>query len=261
MPTNQTFYAGLYKLWALLWTISPAQYQKMMSEKYVDLPAEMQADVFEDVEKTLDKGLPTNTTKAKVKVLDLTVLDGYTDEVGFLLPCSTDKLVVLKSYEELYEQLVERNSGYVQHFSQERQKRPLVVPKRHVLLSGTPGIGKSCFLDFVLVKRLARRLPTAIQPWWCKGRGYFRFDNVGVHFFHTGFLYEEEPFWKDRSVWALVDDNPILEFCHQAYRDWLFLWTASPGKTSSSTWVKEVKADILYMDTWRWGEFCLLAER
>ena len=52
------------------------------------------------------------------------------------------------------------------------------------------------------------------------------------------------------SAWALIDDDPIDEFGWCEDRDWLCIWSASPEKLSSSTWQKEVNAEVLYLDSW-----------
>jgi len=56
---------------------------------------------------------------------------------------------------------------------------------------------------------------------------------------------------KDVSILALIDDHPLDDF---GVRDWTYIWLASPEKHRSSTWKKEMNAEVLYMDTWNWGE-------
>ena len=73
---------------------------------------------------------------------------------------------------------------------------------------------------YLLVRRLADGLTTAFQPYWLRRRGYLRFDKKGVEF----------------------------GWCED--RDWLCIWFASPEKLSSSTWQKEVNAEVLYLDSW-----------
>ena len=108
--------------------------------------------------------------------------------------------------------------------------------------------------DYLLVRRLADGQTTAFQPYWLRRRGYLRFDKKGVKFVRTNSMDEERGLCQDPSVWALIDDDPIDEFGWCEDRDWLCIWSASPEKLSSSTWQKEVNAEVLYLDSWTLGE-------
>ena len=104
--------------------------------------------------------------------------------------------------------------------------------------------------------RLAARKKTVMQPYWLKGQGYLRFDEEGVAFVPANSDNELEENCRNKTIWALLDDYPLAEFGDPRVYDWLFLWTASPRKHKSSTWQKEAKAELQYMDTWKWSEIC-----
>jgi hypothetical protein len=108
--------------------------------------------------------------------------------------------------------------------------------------------------DYFLLRRLADGLVTALQPYWLRRQGYLRFDSNGVTFVRANSMDETKAMCEDMSIWALIDDNPLDDFGSPPIRDWTYIWSASPEKYRSSTWGKEVNAEVLYMDAWNWEE-------
>lgn len=104
--------------------------------------------------------------------------------------------------------------------------------------------------DYLLVRRLADGLTTAFQPGWLLRQGYLRFDHNGVEFVRTNSRDEKKELCQDISIWALIDDYPIDEFWWCEVRDWICISSASPQEHSYSTWQKEARAEIHYLDPW-----------
>ncbi|VDB92015.1 unnamed protein product [Peniophora sp. CBMAI 1063] len=102
-----------------------------------------------------------------------------------------DVIVIRKEYEVLLKALSEEHGTS----SSERLARSGVV------ITGHPGTGKTAFLIYLLLLRLSRQQPTALQ---LNPEGYYIFDHRGVTY-HTSDTYGYDD--RMRACWALVDYN------------------------------------------------------
>ncbi|KAJ6519307.1 hypothetical protein C8R45DRAFT_806234 [Mycena sanguinolenta] len=92
------------------------------------------------------------------------------------------------------------------------------LQKRLFTITGHPGIGKTCFLLYLLLCRLERRLPTAIQ---ISGREFFIFDAHGATVHQTDISFQDITQAPDathlaivtrlESCWALCDINSAVK--------------------------------------------------
>ncbi|KAH9000046.1 hypothetical protein EDB92DRAFT_2079954 [Lactarius akahatsu] len=117
-----------------------------------------------------------------------------------------------------------------------------------VVVTGQPGIGKTCFLYYLLFRRLSERRPVALeQP------GFFIL-------FHEGGVYryplEADPRYLPDGTWALSDSNgepavaqPCSAFLTVSERKtaWL-IQTTSPVETRWKNWRKTCKAGMFVMN-------------
>jgi hypothetical protein len=76
------------------------------------------------------------------------------------LPCDADELLVRGAYREMYDVLVADQEGRMKHV---QAKRKIPVFKKFSLILGQPGIGKTWFLSYALVRRLLEGKPTIFQ--------------------------------------------------------------------------------------------------
>ena len=105
-----------------------------------------------------------------------------------------------------------------------------------------PYLGKSTFLFYLLLRRLERQLPTAIQLGL---NGYFIFNEGGA-VFHS--LSDESPALAE--CWALVDSNenvkqPCETFLNYA---WRVIQVSSPWPERWKEWLKQKMGRCMISD-------------
>ncbi|TPX47861.1 hypothetical protein SeLEV6574_g02414 [Synchytrium endobioticum] len=132
-----------------------------------------------------------------------------------------------------------------------QEKKMLVMPSRAVV--GSPGIGKSVFLVYVLIERLLAGKPTALQ---FEPDGYYYFNVSGVKFYAQAV---ECPSSYENPTWALADSNedvaiPCVGFRRSSFA--VIVQATSPRVARYKSWVKhrEVNNGIYYMNNWTWEE-------
>ncbi|KAA8894705.1 hypothetical protein FN846DRAFT_894844 [Sphaerosporella brunnea] len=164
---------------------------------------------------------------------------------SMVLPCGTKRILVLEDYRTLYDIISQRNES----FNDEWDTTIYNEPSRHMVISGNPGIGKSCFLSYCLLRRLSERERTVFM---CQGDTAmcYTFDEQGVQ--HVPI---EEAADMGRDVWCLADDTPPV----QLYRtkEWMIVHAASPAHKYKE-WSKYARAECFYMDLWSWTELVML---
>ncbi|KAH9000060.1 hypothetical protein EDB92DRAFT_460114 [Lactarius akahatsu] len=117
-----------------------------------------------------------------------------------------------------------------------------------VVVTGQPGIGKTCFLYYLLFRRLSERRPVALEQ-----RDFFIL-------FHEGGVYRyplnADPKYFPAGTWALSDSNgepavaqPCSAFLTVSERKtaWL-IQTTSPVETRWKNWRKTCKAGMFVMN-------------
>ena len=104
--------------------------------------------------------------------------------------------------------------------------------------------GKTLFLLYLLLYRLERRLPTAVQ---FNPDEFILFDEEGASVGHCSGL---NAFEIPSDCWALCDSNsttpsPCTAFRKAGVR---IILTSSPRPAMSKGWIEECRAEIIVMD-------------
>jgi len=170
------------------------------------------------------------------------------------LPCRADELLVRKAYEEMYDILLKAQK--------DRRKYPeeKCIPDKEkiILILGQPGIGKTWFLSYVLVRRLLEGKPTIFQVG--KNRGsdgrhtaaaHYLINGNGVCLVDEGLLDSESD---NAGIWVLADQRPIGAPENAENHRWLVVVTSSPRKENYHYLVKEYMPRTFYLPTWDWHE-------
>ncbi|KAI9464952.1 hypothetical protein BJY52DRAFT_1144826, partial [Lactarius psammicola] len=150
---------------------------------------------------------------------------GYSEPHGLLVRSEYD--VVLSMLNEDHNTAQERNCG-------------------GVVITGQPGIGKSCFLYYLLLHRLSEMTPVALQL-----LSYFVvFRDDGVY----RYPLDADPDYLPEGTWALSDSNdvakqPCTAFLGAAQLQcaWI-VQTASPLEERWKNWQKHRNADTFVMN-------------
>ena len=124
----------------------------------------------------------------------------------------------------------------------------------HLAHIGTkPNQGKSCFLFYILLRRLSERRPTALEL----DDIFVLFDDSGVKVRDSG---PAGHFALERGVWALTDSSatrtqPCVAFYRSGLKNaaWVVQAT-SPAREHWHQWQKELEAGHFVMDSFAWDE-------
>ncbi|KAI9446795.1 hypothetical protein H4582DRAFT_2070118 [Lactarius indigo] len=122
-----------------------------------------------------------------------------------------------------------------------------------VVVTGQLGIGKSCFLYYLLFCLLSKKKPVALQRF----NYFFVFQEDGV----SRYPFTTDPHHLPRGTWALSDSNnlPCPTFLEAA--SWGTAWiiqTASPLEQGWKKWKTQRSADIFVMDYFTIEEMTVL---
>ena len=113
--------------------------------------------------------------------------------------------------------------------------------------------GKSCFLFYILLRRLSERLPTVLDL----GDIFLLLDKTGVRAYDADIGGK---FALKKRVWALSDSNSITEWSCRAFlwsgnkRDALIVQTTFLEKKRWYQWAKERSASHFVMDCFTFDE-------
>ncbi|KAI0696938.1 hypothetical protein BC835DRAFT_1413996 [Cytidiella melzeri] len=160
-----------------------------------------------------------------------------------LFPCILETHVLIRDeYEQAYT-----------YIDEEHQRARLDVRGKSpsFVITGQPGNGKSTFLAYVLIKRLQRKLPTAVE---IAGSGYVLFGEPGV----VLYLGREKPCngrYKNLSdVWALSDSSPDNHIPCIAFRNShsVLIQATCPEQHRWHEWAKTPRVSVFIgrMDLW-----------
>jgi len=261
-------------LWKLVWQLGrrPDDYKKVVRMEPVPIPpCPRPIDALVTPQEVDLSPLVISAQHAlhEQRFIDLTAHPEYPKTTHALLLAS-DRIVILPAYTKLYERacyLNERYKAFVP--GGELGYQP---PPRHFVLTGIPGIGKyrsqtyipqirliiyigkSYAQSVLLFNRLAEGKITACQPFELARTGYYLFSNDGVKFITTGSSDEDRAMCENKDIWVLCDDDPLIEFNSYWTRDWMVVWTTSPGRLKESRWRKEQQGEVWAMAEWRWPE-------
>ncbi|KAI0297780.1 hypothetical protein B0F90DRAFT_868504 [Multifurca ochricompacta] len=120
-----------------------------------------------------------------------------------------------------------------------------------IIVSGHPGIGKTCFLFYLLLRSLCSGRPTALQV---RSTYYLLFEDTGVK------LYNHKSGSPPDGTWALVDSNeevtiPCKTFLRSCQTGTTYVvQTTSPKVDRWKSWRKHRNADLYFMDYFSWDE-------
>jgi len=135
---------------------------------------------------------------------------------------------------------------------------PIPHRKKIILIVGQPGIGKTWFLSYVLMRRLLEGKPTIFQAGRNSGGdGGF---TAAAHYFidmHGVRLMDNEQLDSDSDeagVWVLADQKPIGAQEMAKNQRWLVVVTSSPRPSNYKYIVKEYSPRMFYLPTWEWDE-------
>ena len=119
------------------------------------------------------------------------------------------------------------------------------------IFTGHPGIGKTCFLSYVLVERLLKAQPTVLQIGGDSDDYYhFLFDKLGVRPVLSG----DDDSLRDSAIWALTDQKPRGITSSFGCHNWLLVVTSSPRRENYKRVKKYCAAPLYYMPEWTWEE-------
>jgi hypothetical protein len=117
------------------------------------------------------------------------------------------------------------------------------------IFSGQPGIGKTCFLSYVLVERLLKARPTVLQVVDKDAFLHVLFNESGTHL-----VSSYNPSCTDSAIWALTDQTPRGVASNFDHHNWLVVTTSSPRRENYHHMKKHYSMPLYYMPVWTWEE-------
>ena len=187
-------------------------------------------------------------------------------EGAFLnLPCGLDELLVRDSYNGALRMMEDfeasRTPPSIRITKRKDDGTPYTVSRTNkgsrqkvdkaFIFTGLPGIGKTCFLSYVLVERLLKAQPTILQIGDDSDEySHFLFDKLGVR----PVLSCDDDSLQDSAIWALTDQKPRGLASRFDYHNWLVVVTSSPRRENYKRVKKYCAAPLYYMPEWTWEE-------
>lgn len=128
------------------------------------------------------------------------------------------------------------------------------IPEHSIVFSGHPGIGKTCFLSYILLERLLKSKPTVLQVDLSINKkfpahSHFLFDKHGVRIIRSS----GDQACMDQSIWALTDQTPWGVASMINLHKWTVIVTSSRLKIFKEL-VKHNNSPVYYMTLWSWEE-------
>ncbi|KAG9312715.1 hypothetical protein JVU11DRAFT_7142 [Chiua virens] len=173
-------------------------------------------------------------SQAKFDYIDL---GGYftTFRKFFVGALSVDKILIRQEYRDAFEEL-EKEAYY-----------------NGVCVTGQPGIGKTLFNIYILVKRLGEKKAVAMQ--FMNGQPMYALFQDTARFYSLDNIL---PLYEPPFVWVLCDSNDKVESPSGVFRgeqDRIrIIQTTSPKVSRWKEWTKQHGADIYVMDIWTENE-------
>ena len=200
-----------------------------------------------------------------LRMLSLRVGEEGLQDAVLQLPCGLTDLLVRGSYEGALRMMNDSEASRqlvtvdVEKTNDDGTTYTIRMPipgtrqkvNRAFIFSGHPGIGKTCFLSYVLVERLLKAQPTVLQT-GSDIDGYFHilFDQSGVRRVTS---YDDDCL-RDTAIWALTDQKPRgLASVFEAHK-WLVVVTSSPRLENHKRIKKNHASPVYYMPEWTWEE-------
>ncbi|KAL5526986.1 SQS1_4 [Sanghuangporus sanghuang] len=168
------------------------------------------------------------------RFLDLTKLEGWSAGLSNLV---MPRFLIRKEYEEL--------DSFLASADKSKTSR--------VLLIGQPGIGKTVYLTYCLLKRLSSGKRTIVS-WSDTSRYLFQDDGAFWIPFKTiaaaGLKVTDD---RDRDALILYDLNNNQPRPYEM-RNWHIVVASSPKNSRWKEWEKETQPETYIMKTWGWEE-------
>jgi hypothetical protein len=170
------------------------------------------------------------------------------------LPCQANELLVRGAYREMYDILVADHEHRLEHF---RVKKFIPHYMKFSLILGQPGIGKTWFLSYVLVRRLLEGKPTIFQvakhlgnPLEFTEATHYLINANGVHRMPDTPSFSE---LNNPEIWVLADRRPVGA-ARTADHCWLVVVSSSPRKENVHRLNKDYAPQKYYLPVWDWEE-------
>ncbi|RPA94839.1 hypothetical protein L873DRAFT_1746270 [Choiromyces venosus 120613-1] len=182
-------------------------------------------------------------------------------EVRVNLPCGMRKLLVRPEYDKVRDRLIRAEAARWQGVGHS-SGNPAVRRKLDYEISGQPGTGKTCFLSYLLVRRLHKCQPTVYRA---DDKSCFLFDEDSAgNEISVKTLSCLSPA-KKRKLWVLTDETLQNPQWHRSTSGWFVVLAASPKKVKACRqWEKERNVALYFMSNWEWPEifaaYCLELE-
>ncbi|KAK6362976.1 hypothetical protein TWF730_000425 [Orbilia blumenaviensis] len=209
----------------------------------------------------------TDICLATVEFLDITPLVESLNlgvPPGKLLPCGRARILIREEYNQLKQSLQKQQLRYQFRDHESVQKTiPVYRPseREHLVVHGHAGLGKSCFLSYILVERLLKGLVTVFV------------HSTGSHviFAPEGAFYipnirdidsagaSLRQYYSDGSVWYLSETEPDGYVGLESQTDWMIVQMYTSGDTSSGGWQKQHSIPGAFVSPWPWVDICALA--
>ncbi|KAL5525449.1 SQS1_6 [Sanghuangporus sanghuang] len=182
-------------------------------------------------------------TTVEAKFLDLAELPGWSSELAEVF---VTKILIRKEYEELDEFL-----NKLIHSDDEAK-----TGRKDVLLIGQPGIGKTVYFSYCLLKRLSsgRRTIFSLSP----TRRYLFQDNGVFWIPNETISAAAGHITDDRDPDALIlFDLSSNQPSPSSIRNWRTVVASSPKSSRWKHWQKEKIPEVFVMKTWTWEEILI----
>jgi hypothetical protein len=223
-------------------------------------------DIFRTIELPLfnpksDTDADTNPQETRdtwtAKILSLSSISGGPQfPATCCLPCGAGELLIREAYQEMYGILVKHQEVRLKNL----QAGDPSHDDKICLILGQPGIGKTWFLSYVLVRRLLEGKPTIFQV---NGDAvdfvdatHYLIDENGVNQMESFALTELR---MDPEIWALADQKPVGPPRRVINHNWLVVMTSAPLEENYRRLVKEFSPETFYLPAWDWEEILAAA--
>jgi hypothetical protein len=168
------------------------------------------------------------------------------------LPCKANELLVRGAYREMYDILLEAQEDRLKDL---QEWKAIPHRKKIILILGQPGIGKTWFLTYVLVRRLLEGKPTIFQLADFDGASntsatHYLIDGYGIRRMDSPSVGE----LRNPDIWVLADQKPVGAPRQAGDHNWLVVVTSSPREDNYHYVVKQYRPQKYYLPTWDWQE-------
>jgi len=154
----------------------------------------------------------------------------------------------------MYDILLKAQKGRMKYF----EEGSIPDGKKIILILGQPGIGKTWFLTYVLVRRLLKGKLTILQVGVSfigdsrlSAAGHYLIDGNGFRQIDEVQLFFE----RDKAdIWVLAVETPFGLPRVASEHIWLAVVTSSPREANYKHLVKQYPPEKYYLSTWDWHE-------